>query len=355
MTATDPVAGGRHDGPSATSPCEDGRHLRVAFVDRLPRSGFLATDLACLESSFEVRTICYPGRNTARYLWDCFSAALRCHALYVFFASEHALVPVTTFKLLRRRVVLVQGGYDYANVPERRYGLAARGHGWLPKLVGRLADVSLAISDQSRWEFLALVPSAAPRARLAYLAVDPGDWLPAPVDRHPDRVVTFGYVDAEAYSRKGIDRFVQAAIADPGREYVLAGRVAPDVADRIGGIAPPNLRLPGHLDHEQLRSLLWSAGVYAQLSWHETFGVAMAEAILCGCVPVISDSPALVEVAGQWAVRVGTGEADVDAIGRAAARAQYHDVPAARADLGRRFSVQNRADALRQAVVGSWG
>ena len=331
--------------------------IKVAFVDREPRSGFLSTDLACLERDFDVERIVYPGRNSISWIVTSLRAASRCHVLYVFFASEHALAPVLAFRLLRRRVVLVQGGYDYADVPERAYGLAARGHGWLPRLIGRLCSVSLAISTQSRDEFVALVPCAADRTRVSYLAVDAETWNDPGVERRADRIVTFGYIDDEAYSRKGIDRFVAAAVADPTHEYVLAGRLTPSVAARVDAARSdvPHLVVTGHLDHDALARLLWSAGVYAQLSWHETFGVAMAEAMLCGCVPVIGNSPALAEVGGSWAVHAGDASSvadDVAAIAAATESGRHIDRADLRADTAGRFAVEQRAAALRDAIEG---
>ena len=97
--------------------------------------------------------------------------------------------------------------------------------------------------------------------------------------------------------------------------------------------------------------MLWGSGAYVQLSWHETFGMAMAEAMACGCTPVISDQPALVEVAGGWAVRATDGESDADLIARGAAAPKDRD--AMRADVGQRFDPERRRAALDAALTGS--
>ena len=323
---------------------------RVAFVDREPPSGFMAIDRRCLATHARVEHLVYPGTITPRFVLACVRAAARNDVVYAFFASEHALVPALVFKAAGRRFLLVPAGYDYANVPERGYGLAARGRGWLPRLLGRLCDAARPISKQTLWEFLDLVPSAAPRTALGYLAVDPTAWSDPGVDRDLQTVVTLGYIDEEAWSRKGIDRFVAAATADPARRYVLAGRITPEVAARIDAIDPPNLERPGRLGHDELRELFWGAGVYAQLSWHETFGVAMAEAMLCGCVPLMHSSMALHEVAGDWAVSVEDGESDAAAVGRAVAAAARLDRARMRRDIAERFSLERREALLATAV-----
>ncbi|MCX7620283.1 MAG: glycosyltransferase family 4 protein [Acidimicrobiales bacterium] len=327
----------------------------VLFVDRDPPSGFMALEERCLGEESRVVRLTYPGRPTLRFVLDTFRWCWRVDAVYVFFASEHALVPALASAVTNRRFILVPAGYDYANLPERSYGLAARGRAWLPKLIGRLCDVALPISQQTLWEFLALVPSAAPRTFLAYLAVDPTEWESPGVTRDPDRVVTVGYVDAESWSRKGIDRFVEAAAADPDREYVLAGEVKPEIGGFLQSLRIDNLRITGHLPHDELVRLLWSSGIYAQLSWHETFGVALAEAMLCGCAPVITPCAALAETAGRWAEYVPYErdvETDVKTIARVAHKFSDADRMGMRSDVADRFSVRARARLLADAVHG---
>lgn len=328
------------------------RPTRVAWVQHEHPSTFTELDRRLLGDTFEIEPLPYPGRITMRWCWQSFRAVRRADAVYAFFASEHAAVPFAIGRLLRRRLILVPAGYDYAYLPERRYGLRANRRGWLPWLLGSWADVALPISEQTRSEFLDLVPLAAGRTELAYLPVDPAEWLSPEVDRLPDRAVTFGYIDEEAFGRKGIDRFVALARADPEREYVLGGTIAPEVLARIGRERPPNLKLTGFLSHEELRRLLWSSSVYIQLSWHETFGVAMAEAMLCGCVPLISESPALNEVAGRWAVVSADPSEDCSRVNDAFERARTMSRADMVEDVARRFSLDQRRAQLSRAILG---
>lgn len=323
---------------------------RVLIVEREPESGFVRTDRRCLGAEFEIEVLQYPGRITPKFVGRCFRSVRRADVVYAFFASEHALVPALLARVLGRPFLLIPAGYDYANVPEHHYGLAARGHGWLPKLVGRCASVALPISKQAQWEFLSLVPSAAPRTRLEYLGVDPSEWDDPEVERDANLLVTVGYVDDEAWSRKGVDRFVEMARVDPANRYVLAGRLTPEIASRVAGLRLDNLETPGALSHDELRRLYWSAAAYVQLSWHETFGMAMAEAMLCGCVPVITGSPALKEVAGRWAIEARPEESDIDLGRRALELARGVSVVDIRSDVSARFTVELRQRALAAAV-----
>jgi len=324
---------------------------RVAFVERAPASGFMAGDLAAIESHFDATVLRYERRPTIRFVLETLRAAWRDDAVYAFFASEHALLPALVFGALRKPFVVAPAGYDYANLPEHGYGLAANGRGWLPRLLARRAAAIVTCSRAATAELLALVPEVEGRVRLAPLGADPRAWADPTVDRNPQRVVTMGYVSLESWSRKGVDRFVAAAAADPDREYVLAGRVDAAVRSTLDARRSPNLTVTGFLDHDEQRRLLWSAGVYTQLSWHESFGMALLEAMLCGCVPVVTGVPALQEVAGPWAVTSSAPEEDIDAIIRAASASV--DRAAMQADTAQRFPAAARADAVTGALDGA--
>lgn len=331
----------------------DMQDIRVLFIDRPPSSGFMRLDRRALEQSFATEVVEYPGKLTLGFALQCLRAMRRVDAIYVFFASEHAVIPAVLATIFRKALVLVPAGYDYANVPEHGYGLATQGKGVVPRLIGRAASVALPISQEAMWELLTMVPTAASKTRLGHLALSPEEWTDPSVERELDTVVTFGYVTESSYRRKGVDRFVAAAAADPDRRYVLGGEVEPAIRDLIEQQKLTNLELTGHLSHDELRKMLYSAGIYAQLSWHESFGMSMAEAVLCGCVPVLSTSPALAKVAGRWAVISESPGSDVDCIAEAAKRAVEVDRAAMREDLSTRFSFERRVETLRSAVCDS--
>jgi glycosyltransferase involved in cell wall biosynthesis len=91
--------------------------------------------------------------------------------------------------------------------------------------------------------------------------------------------------------------------------------------------------------------------VYVQLSAYESFGMALAEAMQCGCVPVVTRRGALPEVVGDagWYVPYG----DPDAAARAIREAL--DAPAAASRAARRriidhFPLDKRQHALVDAL-----
>ncbi len=297
---------------------DDPTRRRVAIVEYGPGSGFLRGDRHAIADHAESEVVTYPGWPSPRFMWDLWRAAGRAEAVYTFFASMHAVPAVIVAKARGRRFVVSVGGYDVAYVPEHGYGLRARWpHRLVPGFVMRRSDRVLAISEAAREEAVA-AGAPADRVEVVHLGL-PERRVDAPeaTPRDPDQVVTIAYVSAVSFSRKGIDRFVAAARNDPGRRYVLVGRVADDVVERLGD-PPDNLRITGHVDDDELDRILWSSGVYAQFSWHEGFGASLVEAMQAGCRPVIAPGPAMLEVTGPYAEVTQGSHDDVAAIGRAA-------------------------------------
>ena len=332
---------------------DEGDRPAVTFISRPPRSGFLDADRRALADRFAVREIVYPGRPSPWFLWEVLKAARATAGVYGFFASEHMLLPALAFRLAGKPVLVTVGGYDIAADRAHGYGLAAsRWQRWLPATVLRLADVVLPFSEAAAAELAAGFPGAVAKAHTVRLGVDTAAWRAPAVRPERSGVVTVGYVSEESWSRKGIDRFVALARSDPGQRYVLAGRVDPAVADRLLPV-PPNLEVTGYLSPEALTRVLWSSAVYAQLSWHEAFGVSLLEAMACGCVPVVTTVPALVEVAGAWAETVPVDEpsGDLAAVRRALARSAEVDVDRLRAWVDERFAGATRAERLTGLIA----
>ncbi len=323
----------------------------VAIVERAPSSGFLEGDRRALDGVVATKVVTYPGWPSPRFLLELWRAIGATDSTYTFFASEHALFGAVFARLRRRRFVVAVGGYDVARVTSEGYGLpTSRRTRWVPRVVMRLAHRVLPMSESTLDESIAA--GADPdRTTVLHLGVD-DRWAEPTTDgdeeRDLDLVVTVGYVDEVSWGRKGIDRFVDLARRDPSRRFVLVGRIAPAVLALHLDDPPPNLELAGYVADDDLRRLLRQAGTYAQLSWHEGFGVSMVEAMMAGCRPLISTVPALAEVTGGYGVVSESAAHDPAALERAIAE------PVDRTAMSdwacSLTSIESRADGLVEAL-----
>ena len=61
----------------------------------------------------------------------------------------------------------------------------------------------------------------------------------------------------------------------------------------------PKLIFTGQLSHEKVIKFLLSAKVYCQLSFIESFGISVAESMVCRCIPVVTKKGGIPEIVGK--------------------------------------------------------
>jgi glycosyltransferase involved in cell wall biosynthesis len=168
-------------------------------------------------------------------------------------------------------------------------------------------------------------------------------------------VLTVGNVDRANLERKGLRAFVDAAGLLPELAWVIAGKWIGEggVAD-LRARAGANVTLTGWIDDPELDALYARAAVYVQASVHEGFGVSVAEAMLAGCVPVVTRAGALPEVVGDAGVIIAERSPQAIAAGvrDALERSARGGGEAARKRALERFPVSARAEALWSLVEG---
>jgi glycosyltransferase involved in cell wall biosynthesis len=107
----------------------------------------------------------------------------------------------------------------------------------------------------------------------------------------------------------------------------------------------------GFVEDEELIRWYQRAKVYVQLSLYESFGMSLAEAMLCECVPVVTDRGALPEVVGDTGFFVPYGDEKATAEGiRAALRSDKG--PVARKRVEEAFPIKKREAALIESIEG---
>jgi glycosyltransferase involved in cell wall biosynthesis len=122
----------------------------------------------------------------------------------------------------------------------------------------------------------------------------------------------------------------------PGLALVVAGKrgwMADSVLAAVSGALPPALFIEmGYVPMSDVPALYSSASVAALVSTYEGFGLPALEALACGSLLVVSDTPALVEVAGA-AARIASATS-VDEIAQCVRAALNEAEPASKIRLG---------------------
>jgi glycosyltransferase involved in cell wall biosynthesis len=163
--------------------------------------------------------------------------------------------------------------------------------------------------------------------------------------------LTVGAIDHGTLVQKGQLPFVQAARELPDVRFVFAGKWLDDAVDELRAAAADNVEFTGWLSDEDLRDLYRRAAVYVQASRHEGFGLAVAEAMLAGCVPVVVNATAMPEVVGSAGVLIESQRPEEVADGIRRALALGADASrSARERILTTFPMESRREGILSVV-----
>ncbi|MEX1141959.1 MAG: glycosyltransferase [Thermoleophilaceae bacterium] len=290
-----------------------GGRPRVLYVHSR-KASFVAIDRAILAERFDVEDWYQPGRlpNLLRLI----PAVLRADLVFGWFASWHTFLPITLAWLLRKPSVQIVGGFDTANMPDIGYGYQQGGlRRWASRWIMRRAGRLVTNSEYSRSEIAANTPIRPEDVTVVHHGVpDPFGDLDDERAREP-LALTVGHLVTSTLMQKGHRPFVEAARHLPDVRFVFVGKWHDDAIEQLRAVAGPNVELTGWLSDADLEALYARASVYVQASRHEGFGLAVAEAMLAGCVPVVMDVTAMPEVVGDAGVLISSQEPEAVADG----------------------------------------
>ena len=224
-------------------------------------------------------------------------------------AAYHSFLPVLLARLFRKPSVIFLAGTDCAYFPSLQYGNFCK-----PMLAWFTASsVRLATHLAPKHSSLIRAPyhydsSGAPEQGIAcfvknlqtpYTVIPNGFdetvFYPLPVVRKPQSFITvaIGIGTSNINALKGVDLIIEAAALFPACTFTLVG------VEGVQGLSnfPANITCLPPQDTGQLQHLYSGHQFYLQLSLSEGFPNAVCEAMLCGCVPIVSDVNALPDIA----------------------------------------------------------
>lgn len=281
--------------------------MRITFVGPLV-STFVKNDVTILKQEHDVDAIDVvlgKGRaailNLIRLHIKIILSLLSRDAVFFWFADYYTLVPSIVGRLLGKKVFVVAGGFDITYIPHLGIGARTRPARWFAvRNTFKVAHHIFPVSMDTQHDLDDAVPNHAP-STMIYNAVDTATYHYDARERQ-NIALTVSQADTNAeYKRKGIDLFIDVARDLPEVEFHVVGLRAEALASArtdAEGITNVTVRA-GRVPLDDVLEEFWSAGVYCQLSIEERFGVSVAEAMSCGCIPVVAPVNALKEVVGN--------------------------------------------------------
>jgi glycosyltransferase involved in cell wall biosynthesis len=147
---------------------------------------------------------------------------------------------------------------------------------------------------------------------------------------------------------KGVDLIIEVASRFPNSIFYLAG-----IENVKGYDMPKNIICKGRLTPEELKVLFNQSQFYLQLSNTEGFGVALCEAMLCECIPLVSDVNFLPTIVGDsgFVLKKRNSDMLVDLINMALNSDIIHLEQKARKRIKDNFSVNKRKKMLLSVLT----
>lgn len=319
---------------------------RVCFVSKHSPQRYKALDFELLARHF--RMVRHDYAYTPANVLGFRSAAKRSDVVFAWFASPWLAI-ASVFIPRSVKLVIVAGGYDVADCRELKHG--ARFHfirGRLTRFLLKRADVVLPVSEFNSKELLTFVKPQ--RSVTVPNAVDIPEFSLLNSAERPARVITVGIMGAFISKCKGHHRFLEVARLLPEYEFILMGRSMDDTAGKLRDKAPPNVRVINYTGRNRMIEYLLSSSVYLQLSYYESFGVSVAEAVVCGCYPVVAGGTALTEITCGMGdvVRGNDIAAAAECVHSAVETRKYRKIQPAL--VRAKYSVRQRENALLKII-----
>jgi len=276
---------------------------KILYITPPPYRSFLKKDAELLKKYYKIRVIIFD-KLSPPLIFKLFKGVLWADITFSWFADTHAFLAVLLSKLFRKKSIVVVGGYEVAKVPEIGYGaLLNPKSARKVKYVLENADKVLAVSNFNKKEILEYMNLN--NVKLVYNGVDITKFKPA-IKKEDDLIITVAGRHPNI-KLKGLDTFIKTARFLPEKKFVVIG-LSKDLVNNLEKVSTSNVTFAGFLLGRDLIQYYQKAKVYCQLSYRESFGMALAEAMACGCIPVVTNRGALPEVVGETGFYVPYGD-----------------------------------------------
>lgn len=274
----------------------------------------------------------------------------------------HSLISAFAGKITRTPVLIVVIGTDAIKMPEIRYGhFRNKPLAWCTRLSYQMASALLPVHknlieyDYSFEEVTHQkqgVKAFVKNLKTPTIEVNNGFdfdfWKYDPTQiREPNSFLTVA-ANVETSKRflvKGIDLFLKMAEQLPESKFTLVGTLL------AGFNLPINVRLLSNQSPEQLVQLYSEHKYYVQLSRSEGFPNSLCEAMLCGCIPIVSAVGGQPDIVGDCGIVIDKNDQENMRKGFESAISSPFAPENIRSRIITNFPISKRKDELLKVIT----
>jgi len=276
--------------------------MKILFIHNDLRS-FVRSDLQILRSEYIVKSVLFSSDN--KHLADIAQGVKWCDLIFGWWASWHMFFPIFFARKFRKPVIVIGGDYDVIYDKEAKSGkrlVLDKFREWLGYYLFPRIDRFITFSEFSKSQALKLPYIIPDRVSRIYCGLP--DIASSRGSVKENLILTVGTINQYDIYRKGYAAFVKSANYLPAYQYKLIGPWKDDSINLLRSWNDTNVSYTGYLSDQDLYRAMDKAKVYAQISHHEGFGMALAEAMLFQCVPVVTQRGSIPEVVGDCGIYV---------------------------------------------------
>lgn len=324
-------------------------------------SSFVKIDSDILSEEHEVHSIYFLGiRNGAlAFIKDIYRLARlipRYDITLSWFGKLHAFFAVFFSKAFGKKSAVVVSGGEVCRFSfgEGRYrSLCTQPiKRYFPRYVAQKADLLLPVSRYVYNEAIESVGAAPKRMKMIHHGFDTTWFHQLQGITKKRMAITVSEVVYENLYHKGLLDFIRAAELVSDVSFALIGPCGDGTTEKLKTQLPENAILTGGLYGHDLVEQMSLAKVYVQASAWESFGCAVAEAMACECVPVVTRIPALEEVVGDCGVYLDDPVTPKEIADKVQVALHHPELgKRARARVIEIFSLERRRREVLQAVA----
>ena len=271
---------------------------KILFIKK-GATKFEENDVVILSKYYDV-TVFEPSYNN---LFTGLKLIINCDLLYYWFPNDYKFIFTLLAKILNKKVFIIAGGQMSLADTRKSRAFAKVKYRPLHIICGilclKLANKVVAVSKYER-EGLSRYLSSS-KITVIYNSINQNYSYNKEIKRDSNLIITISAIINTHYYRKGLDVFVNLSKKMPDYTFVLIGKDCRDgTFEMIKNNSNKNLILTDSVSDNELKNWISRAKIYCQFSRQEGFGVALAEAIGAGCLPIISKFGAIPEVVGSY-------------------------------------------------------